>query len=51
MTKHEIKLIEMIHEQNNPEQALMTSLKIILSYLEQHESFGEPSLVDSRELV
>lgn len=44
MTKDEIKLINMIRAQDDPENALATALRIIISYLEQHESFEEPSV-------
>ena len=39
MTKNEIELINMIRENDNPEQALMTATIIVLCYLKQHESF------------
>lgn len=44
MTENEITLINMIRAQSDMESALMTAVKIIISYLEQHESFGEPSV-------
>ena len=39
MTDHEKELVNMIRENDNPEQALMTATIIILNYLTQHESF------------
>ena len=39
MTDHEKELINMIRENDNPGQALMTVAVIILNYLKQHESF------------
>ena len=39
MTENEIKLINIIREQDNPVQALMVAVKIIVSYLMQHESY------------
>ena len=39
MTDHEKELVNMIRENDNPEQALMTVAVIILNYLTQHESF------------
>lgn len=51
MTGNEIKLIDIIREQNNPEDALIIAIKTILSYLEQPESFEEPSVACSQELV
>ena len=44
MTENEHILINMIREQSDIEGALVTALKIIISCLEQHESFGEPSV-------
>ena len=38
MTDNEKELINMIRENDNPEQALMTATVIILNYLAQHES-------------
>lgn len=45
MTENEIKLINMIRAQSDHESAIVIAVKIIISYLEQHESFGEPSVV------
>ena len=38
MTANEKELIELIRENDNPEQALMTAAVIILGFLKQHES-------------
>lgn len=38
MTANEKELIKLIRENDNPEQALATAVKIILIYLKQHES-------------
>ena len=38
MTANEKELINMIRENDNPEQALMTAAVIILGFLKQHES-------------
>jgi hypothetical protein len=35
MTENEKELIKMIHENDNPEQALMTATAIILGFLKQ----------------
>ena len=43
MTNHEKELIQIIRENDNPEQALMTATVIILDFLKQHESSEEPS--------
>ena len=39
MTDHEKELINIIRENDNPAQALMTAAVIVLGYLKQHESF------------
>ena len=39
MTNNEIKLLNIIRESDNPEQALEIAIDIILSYLAQLESF------------
>lgn len=38
MTANEIELINLIRENENPNQALTTAAEIILIYLKQHES-------------
>ena len=43
MTDNEKELINMIRENDNPEQALMTAAVIILGVLKQHESNSIPS--------
>lgn len=45
MKQHEIELIELIRENDNPEQALMTAATIILGYLKQHGSSEEQAAV------
>ena len=40
MTENELKLIELIRENDNPEEAIITAVSIITSFLEQSESFG-----------
>ena len=49
MTDNELKLINLIRENDNPTQALMTATLIVLDYLKQHESFEEQAAVDLRE--
>ena len=39
MTNNEIELLNLIRENDNPEQALSTAIEIIIKYLEQPESF------------
>ena len=41
MTENEMKLIELIRENDNPEQALMAAAVIIVGFLKQHESSEE----------
>lgn len=38
---NEIKLIKLIRESDNQEEAIVTAIDIILSFLEQHESSEE----------
>ena len=51
MTENEIRLINMIREQENPVQALIVAVNIIVSYLVQHESYLKPSPAVPREQV
>lgn len=44
MTENEMELINMIRENDNPEQALMATAVIILGYLKQHESYPKASV-------
>ena len=39
MTNNELELLSMIRENDNPEQALIKAIEIIIKYLEQPESF------------
>ena len=45
MTDNEHKLLNLIRENDNPERAFVIAIEIIIKYLEQPESFEEPSLV------
>ena len=45
MTANEIELINLIRENENPNQALTTAVETILIYLKQHES-SEVQAVD-----
>ena len=38
MTENEIKLIELIRDNDNPEEAILTAVNIITSFLEQEQS-------------
>jgi hypothetical protein len=44
MTDNELKLIELIRENDNPEEAILTAVSIITSFLEQPQSFEEPTV-------
>lgn len=43
MTENELELLSIIHESDNREDAIVTAVKTILSFLEQHESYQAPS--------
>lgn len=45
MTNNEIKLMDMILKNDNPEQALIVAIKVIIDCLEQFQSSEEPSPV------
>lgn len=49
MTDNEIKLIQMIRESKNPEDALLTAVGIITSFLEQERSSEGQALACSSE--
>jgi hypothetical protein len=50
MSKNEVELINMIRENDNPEQALMVAATIILGFLKQHGSSEEQAPVCLQEL-
>lgn len=45
MTNNEIELINLIRENDNPNQALMTATLIVLGFLKQHGSSEEQVVV------
>ena len=45
MTENEIELIKLIRENDNPSEAVVTAVEIILSFLGQHGSSQAPSVV------
>lgn len=49
MTENEIELINIVREQDNPVQAIMIAIKIIVSYLMQRESSPKPFAAVPRE--
>ena len=51
MTENELKLINLIREQNHPKKAVLTAIKTICWYLTRPQSFATPSVADSQELA
>lgn len=51
VTKNEKELVELIRENDNPGRAVMIAIDTILSFLEQHESSQELTVVDPLEQV
>ena len=51
MTNNEKELITLIRENENPEQALLTAIHTIATFLEQSLSFQEPFADSQRELA
>lgn len=49
MTNQELELLELIRNNEDPEQALITAFNIILDYLKQHESSEARDSVCLRE--
>lgn len=49
MSETEQELITLIRENDNPEQALLVAIDVILSFLAQPESSPEPSVACSPE--
>ena len=45
VTKYENELIELVRENDNPEQAVMIVIDTIISFLEQHESSPSQEIV------
>lgn len=44
MTENELKLIELVREKDNQEEAIVAAVNIITSFLEQLQSSEEPSV-------
>lgn len=42
MTNNQKELLELIYENDNPEQAVLTAINTIISFLEQHGSSPVP---------
>jgi hypothetical protein len=49
MTDNEIKLINIIREHENPEQAVEIAIRVMIEFLAQDESSQEQPLVCPRE--
>ena len=49
MTHNEIQLFNIIRENDNPEQALFTAIKVFSAFLEQLEEVPTPQPDDLRE--
>ncbi len=49
MTKNEIKWLDIIREDSQPDEALVIALNVIFEYLEQFESFEVSSLAYLQE--
>lgn len=49
MTNNEMELINLIRENDNPAQALMTAIIIVEGYLKQHESSAAQDLACLQE--
>lgn len=49
MNEKEKELIRIIRDNDRPEQALTTAIRIILGFLQQHGSSAEPAAADPPE--
>ena len=49
MTKNEIELFNIIRENDNSEQAVLTAIKVFSAFVEQLEAVPKPRLDDLRE--
>ena len=49
MSENEIVLFNMLHENDNPEQAVQTAIKVFAAFLERLEADQEPRAVCPRE--
>ena len=50
ITENEKQLIDLIRENDNPEDAIMIATAVIVDFLKQHESSEERAVVYLREL-
>ena len=49
LDQQETEIIEMIRNSNDPTAALAEAIKVILCFVEQHESYQLPSLAPVQE--
>ena len=49
MSTHEVELFKIINENDNPEQAVLTAIKVFAAFLEQHEASQEHQAVTPSE--
>ena len=49
MSTHEIELLKIIRENDNPEKAVLTAIEVFTAFLEQLEEVPERQLADPRE--
>ena len=49
MSENEIRLFDIINENDNPEQAVQTAIKVFAAFLERLEADQEPRTVCPRE--
>ena len=49
MSTHEAELFKIIHENDNPEKAVLTAIEVFTAFLEQLEAVPEPQPDDLQE--
>jgi hypothetical protein len=49
LSKNEIALLDIINENDNPEQAVLTAINVFAAFLERLEADQEPQAVGLRE--
>lgn len=51
MTKRELKLFDIINEDENPQEALLVAMQVICDFLKQPEPYQEQHLASLQELA
>ncbi len=51
MTKKDQKLIDIINENDNPQEAILIAMKVIYDFLRQPEPYQEQHLASHQELA